>query len=156
VAEHAPKIALIGAGSVVFAKNLIGDILGFPELSRAHIALMDIDTERLRTAERMTHKVAAALRVEPTITAHADRRAALAGADYVINTIPGRRLSPVDGRRLRSSQAARLAPDDRRHARRRRIHARASARFPCCSTSAATWKPSVPTPGCSTTRTRWR
>ena len=55
------KIALIGAGSVVFAKNLIGDILSFPELADCHIALMDIDADRLRVAERMTHKVAAAL-----------------------------------------------------------------------------------------------
>ena len=82
------KIALIGAGSVVFAKNLIGDILGFPELADdAHISLMDIDAERLRTAERMTHKVAAALRARPTVTTHHERRPALAGADYVINTI---------------------------------------------------------------------
>src|SRR5207245_2245905 len=46
-----PKIALIGAGSTVFAKNLIGDILSFPELRESHIALMDIDPERLRTSE---------------------------------------------------------------------------------------------------------
>lgn len=81
------KIALIGAGSVVFAKNLIGDILSFPELADAHIALMDIDAERLHTAERMAHKVATALHVRPTVTTHADRRSALVGADYVINTI---------------------------------------------------------------------
>jgi alpha-galactosidase len=82
-----PKIALIGAGSVVFAKNLIGDILGFPELADCHIALMDIDADRLRVAERMTQKVAAALHARPTISVHAERRPALADADYVINTI---------------------------------------------------------------------
>jgi len=81
------KIALIGAGSVVFAKNLLGDILSFPELADAHIALMDIHPERLHTAERMAHKVAAALQARPTITGHGDRRTALADADYVINTI---------------------------------------------------------------------
>jgi alpha-galactosidase len=81
------KIALIGAGSVVFAKNLIGDILSFPELAGCHIALMDIDADRLRVAERMTEKVAGALKVSPTITAHTERHAALRGADYVINTI---------------------------------------------------------------------
>jgi alpha-galactosidase len=81
------KIALIGAGSVVFAKNLIGDILSFPELADAHIALMDIDAGRLHTAERMTRKVAAALKVTPTVTTHAERRGALTDADYVINTI---------------------------------------------------------------------
>ncbi|MBI1818343.1 MAG: alpha-glucosidase/alpha-galactosidase [Deltaproteobacteria bacterium] len=82
-----PKIALIGAGSVVFAKNLIGDILMFPELANCHIALMDIDAARLHTAERMTQKLAAALKVAPTITAHSDRRDALRNADFVINTI---------------------------------------------------------------------
>jgi len=81
------KIALIGAGSVVFAKNLIGDILSFPETARCHVALMDIDRDRLRTAERMTQKVASALSVQPTITVHGERRSALADADYVINTI---------------------------------------------------------------------
>jgi alpha-galactosidase len=81
------KIALIGAGSVVFAKNLIGDILSFPELAGCHIALMDIDPGRLRVAERMTQKVAVALKARPTITTHLERRAALAGANYVINTI---------------------------------------------------------------------
>src|SRR5262249_30729029 len=46
-----------------------------------------INAERLHTAERMTHKVAATLQARPTVTSHADRRAALADADYVINTI---------------------------------------------------------------------
>jgi alpha-galactosidase len=82
-----PKIVLLGAGSVVFAKNLLGDILLFPELSRCHIALVDIDADRLDVAARMTRKLAAALGVEPVITAHTDRRAALRSADYVINTI---------------------------------------------------------------------
>jgi len=81
------KIALIGAGSVVFAKNLIGDILSFPELAACHIALMDIDAERLRVTQRMTEKVAVALNRQPTITAHTERLAALGSADYVINTI---------------------------------------------------------------------
>ncbi|HUI26718.1 MAG TPA: alpha-glucosidase/alpha-galactosidase, partial [Candidatus Kryptonia bacterium] len=82
-----PKIVLVGAGSVVFAKNLLGDILLFPELANCHIALMDIDPARLHTAERMTQKLAAALKVQPTMTAHCDRREALRDADYVINTI---------------------------------------------------------------------
>lgn len=81
------KVALIGAGSVVFAKNLIGDILSFRELADTHIALMDIDAERLRVAELMTRKVAAALDAHPAVSMHTNRREALAGADYVINTI---------------------------------------------------------------------
>lgn len=82
-----PKIAFIGAGSVVFTLNLLGDILTFPELAEAEIALMDIDPERLRIAEIMTRKVSDALGTHPKITAYADRKAALDGADYVINTI---------------------------------------------------------------------
>jgi len=82
-----PKITFIGAGSTVFAKNLLGDILSFPELAHADIRLHDIDAERLRTSEIMAHKVAQALNTQPTITATTDRRAALDGADYAINMI---------------------------------------------------------------------
>ncbi len=79
-----PKITFIGAGSTVFARNLLGDLLGFPELADAEIALHDIDPERLRTSEIVAHRVAEALGAHPTITASTDRRAALDGADYAI------------------------------------------------------------------------
>ena len=82
-----PKITFIGAGSVVFTLNLLGDILTFPELAESEIALMDIDDERLRIAEIMARKVADSLGAHPKITTYADRKAALEGADYVINTI---------------------------------------------------------------------
>ncbi len=78
------KIALIGAGSTVFAKNLIGDILSFPELSDSTITLFDIDPARLRTSRAVAHKVADALDVKPTIEATQDRREALDRADYAI------------------------------------------------------------------------
>lgn len=81
------KIAFIGAGSTVFAKNLLGDILSFPELAESHIALMDIDEERLRTSEVVAHKVANAVGAHPRITATLNRREALADADYAINMI---------------------------------------------------------------------
>ncbi|MCU0475574.1 MAG: alpha-glucosidase/alpha-galactosidase, partial [Anaerolineae bacterium] len=79
-----PTIAFIGAGSTVFAKNLLGDILGFPELANSDIRLMDIDAERLKTSEVVARKVAQALGANPTITSTTDRRVALDGADYVI------------------------------------------------------------------------
>ena len=82
-----PKITLIGAGSTVFAKNLLGDILAFPELADSHIALMDIDNERLQTSEIVAHKVAQAVGARPKVTTHTDQRSALDGADYVINMI---------------------------------------------------------------------
>ena len=78
-----PKIAFIGAGSTVFAKNLLGDILSFPELSHSTINLHDIDAERLRASERVARRVAT-VAAQPTIEATADRRRALDGADYVI------------------------------------------------------------------------
>ncbi|MDF2629400.1 MAG: glycoside hydrolase family 4 [Symbiobacteriaceae bacterium] len=78
------KIAFIGAGSTVFAKNLLGDILSFPELAGSTISLMDIDAERLRTSEIVARKVAEGLGARPTIQATRDRRRALDGADYAI------------------------------------------------------------------------
>jgi alpha-galactosidase len=80
-----PKITFIGAGSTVFAKNLLGDILSFPELANAHISLFDIDAERLKTSEVVANKVAHALGATPTIEATNDRRKALDGADYAIS-----------------------------------------------------------------------
>lgn len=82
-----PKITLIGAGSVVFAKNLISDILQFPELSDSTIALMDIDPARLETARVMTERVIRKLGVKARVEATMDRRKAIAGASYVICTI---------------------------------------------------------------------
>jgi alpha-galactosidase len=78
------KITLIGAGSTIFAKNLIGDILSFPELAASTLCLHDIDAERLHTSEIVAHKVAQALDVQPTVESTTDRRAALDGADYAI------------------------------------------------------------------------
>lgn len=79
-----PKIAFIGAGSTVFAKNLLGDLLSFPELAGSTISLHDVDQERLRTSEIVAHRVADALDAHPAIAATTDRRAALDGADYAI------------------------------------------------------------------------
>jgi alpha-galactosidase len=81
------KITLIGAGSVVFAKNLISDILQFPELSGSTITLMDIDAARLETARVMAERVVRKLGVKAKIEATMDRRKAITGANYVICTI---------------------------------------------------------------------
>lgn len=79
------KITFIGAGSTVFAKNLLGDILSFPELADSTISLMDIDPERLRTSEIVAHKIAEFFGAKPKIEATLDRRQALDGADYAIS-----------------------------------------------------------------------
>jgi alpha-galactosidase len=80
-----PKITFIGAGSTVFAKNLMGDILSFPQLAGSTISLLDIDEQRLRTSEVVAHKIADTLGVKPVIEATTDRRKALDGADYAIS-----------------------------------------------------------------------
>ena len=81
------KITLIGAGSIVFTRNLLGDILSYPELAGCELALHDIDEHRLRLAEKVAHRMADGLGAKPTITASIDRRRALEGARFVISTI---------------------------------------------------------------------
>jgi alpha-galactosidase len=82
-----PKISFIGAGSTVFAKNLLGDILQFPELATSTISLHDINAQRLRETEIVAHKIAEKLGVNPTIETTTERRRSLNGADYAINMI---------------------------------------------------------------------
>lgn len=83
----APKISLIGAGSVVFARRLLQDVACVPELSEATVSLMDVDEQRLdvigRFAEKLMRDAGTNIRVETT----ADRRASLEDADYVLTTI---------------------------------------------------------------------
>ena len=81
------KITFIGAGSTVFARNLLGDILGYEELAESEITLFDIDAERLETSELVARRVADALDAPAKIHSTTDRRAALDGADYAINMI---------------------------------------------------------------------
>ncbi|HEY3378612.1 MAG TPA: alpha-glucosidase/alpha-galactosidase, partial [Armatimonadota bacterium] len=81
------KISLIGAGSVVFSRNIISDCLSFPELAESTIALYDIDEGRLRTAEKVAHQIAKVWNANPKIIATTDPRVALEGADYAVNMI---------------------------------------------------------------------
>ncbi len=81
------KVAMIGAGSVVFSRNLTGDILSFPEFRDATFSYMDIDHERLNVGAALCRKIAAGMGAKPTINATQDRREALRGADFVINMV---------------------------------------------------------------------
>jgi alpha-galactosidase len=81
------RIAFVGAGSVIFTKNLLGDILDHEALRDVEIALHDIDDDRLATAETMARYVARERGTTPTISAHRDRRAAIEGSDFVVNMV---------------------------------------------------------------------
>jgi alpha-galactosidase len=81
----------MGAGSTVFAKNVLGDSLLADPLRDAHIALYDIDAQRLRESRRMLSILNKNInKNRARITAHCgvkNRRTALRGADYVVNAI---------------------------------------------------------------------
>jgi len=78
------KIALIGAGSVVWARRLMMDILSFDELRDSTLALMDIDPVRLDTSKQTVERLVAQLGAPARVEATLDRREAVRDADYVI------------------------------------------------------------------------
>ena len=78
------KICLIGAGSTIFAKRLLGDILQTPGLQESEIVLHDIDTERLKTSAIVTKRIIESLGLATSIFASQDRKKALQGVAYVL------------------------------------------------------------------------
>ena len=81
------KIALIGAGSVVFAQRLLKDIISTPALADAHVSLMDIDRDRLDLIGSYARRLISDMGTANTVETTAERIEALDGADYVITTI---------------------------------------------------------------------
>lgn len=81
-----PKITLIGAGSVVFTRELCNDILLTPALEGSTIALMDIDPQRLELARRTVEAIVDRRGLATKVTATVNQREAVNGADYVITT----------------------------------------------------------------------
>ena len=140
------RIAIIGAGGYVFPLRLVGDLLSFPELREATLALMDIDAAgwSARPAPRASWSPTTASR--PGSRRPTDRRRALDGADYVIVTfqvggLEAYRLDVEIPRRYGLDQTVgdtlgpggvfrflRSAPVYREHRRR---HARSCARTRC-------------------------
>lgn len=83
-----PKIAFIGAGSIVFAKNLLFDILSFPELNKdCTISLMDINEKRLSLITKLADKLISQEGFRAKIESTTDRKTALNNADFVITMI---------------------------------------------------------------------
>lgn len=81
------KIVFIGAGSLGFTAELVRDILTFPLLQDATIALMDINVERLEFARKAVSKIISEGRYPAKVQATLDRSEALQGADVVLTTI---------------------------------------------------------------------
>lgn len=85
-----PKITFMGAGSTVFAKNVLGDCMMTPALAESTIALYDIDPERLKESEMMlsniNHNNGDKARIVSYLGVE-NRKEALRGADYVVNAI---------------------------------------------------------------------
>ena len=80
-----PKICLVGAGSTVFAQNILGDVLSTPSEHDYVISLFDIDPERLKTSEIVARRICETLKLNSVrIEATLDRRQALRGSDFVI------------------------------------------------------------------------
>ncbi|MGR3292359.1 MAG: family 4 glycosyl hydrolase, partial [Paracoccaceae bacterium] len=78
------KVTLIGAGSTIFMKNIVGDLLHYPALCDANIALMDIDATRLEQSRIVAETMVASMATGAEIKTFSDQRAALEGADFVI------------------------------------------------------------------------
>jgi alpha-galactosidase len=81
------RITFIGAGSVVFTRQLIADLFRFPELHGVELALHDIDAARLAVAEGTARQLNERFGARAAISATLDRREALDGADFVVNMI---------------------------------------------------------------------
>jgi alpha-galactosidase len=81
------KITFLGAGSTVFAKNVLGDCLLTPALQGFEIALFDIDHERLQDSANMLNNIKKTSGSTSVIKAYTDRKEALSGAKYVVNAI---------------------------------------------------------------------
>ncbi|MFD2656582.1 alpha-glucosidase/alpha-galactosidase [Gracilibacillus thailandensis] len=81
------KITFLGAGSTVFAKNVLGDCMTVDALKGFEFALFDIDHERLNDSEMMLNNLKKSLNANVKVTAYHDRKEALRDAKYVINAI---------------------------------------------------------------------
>ncbi len=78
------KIAMIGAGSVVFCKTLMSDIMATPALSDSEFALMDLSEAKLRRMEAFGKRMIQENDLSARIWATTDRREAMRDADFVV------------------------------------------------------------------------
>ena len=150
-----PKITFIGAGSLVFTRNLCNDILITPALEGSILSLVDIDAERLAGAKQIVEALVQHRGVKATVEATLDRKAALSGSDYVVTTFQQGGLEAYQTD-IEIPKRYGVRTVRRRHARAgRRVqstphHSRATG------TSAPKWTRLPQVPCCLTTSTRWQ
>jgi alpha-galactosidase len=82
-----PRIAFMGAGSTIFAKNVLGDCILTPEIDDLEIALHDIDPVRLQDSRLLIENIARNAGKDIRLTSTLERREALRGADFVVDAI---------------------------------------------------------------------
>ena len=81
------KLTIIGAGSAVFTKNIVSDLLSLDSFKKMEIALQDIDPVRLKASHELLNVISKKFNASPKITSHTDRRESLVGSDFVQTTI---------------------------------------------------------------------
>ncbi len=81
------RVVFIGAGSVVFTRQLVTDLLRFPDLPEFELVLHDVDPERLDVAHGTAAQVSDRLGRPVRLSATLDRHSALEGADVVVNMV---------------------------------------------------------------------
>jgi alpha-galactosidase len=91
------RIVFLGAGSVVFTRQLVADLLGYDDLPRLTLVLHDIDPDRLDVAVGTARQVSERFGRPLDVVAEADRRTALTGADFVVNMI---QVGGIDATRI--------------------------------------------------------
>jgi alpha-galactosidase len=91
-----PQITIIGAGSAVFSRQLMTDILQIEGLDEGRFALVDINAERLELAHRIAERLITHSGKRWSVVASTNRREVLAGSDFIINTIEVAGLANVD------------------------------------------------------------
>jgi len=81
------KITFLGAGSTIFAKNVLGDCMLVPSIQGFEFALYDIDHQRLKDSHNMLENLKKSTGSNVTIKSYTNRKEALREAKYVINAI---------------------------------------------------------------------
>ncbi len=92
------KIAIVGAGSLVFTRTLVSDLLQQDATADAEIHLVDIDEQRLRDAVKAVEAIAMASKRSVPVVASTDCAEGVRGCNYVVNTVQvgGKKATAVD------------------------------------------------------------